>query len=97
MLCGLDQVLICTGYTRDGKSVADFDAADMAGVQCVYETLPGWPEEISDCRTFEQLPAAAKNYVNRIEQLMGRPVGIISVGPDRLQTIRHHSRLEGLE
>ena len=46
--------------------------------------------------TFEQLPAAAKNYVNRIEQLMGRPVGIISVGPDRLQTIRHHSLLEGI-
>jgi adenylosuccinate synthase len=96
VLCGLDQVLICTGYTRGGKAIADFDAADMTGVQCVYETLPGWREEISDCRTFEQLPAAAKNYVNRIEQLMGRPVGIISVGPDRLQTIRHHSLLEGL-
>ena len=95
VLSGFVQLQICTAYERGGKAL-EFDAADMTDVDCAYETLPGWQEEIGACRTFEQLPAAAQNYVNRLEELVGRPVGIISVGPDRLQTIRHHSRIEGL-
>ena len=53
----------------------------------VYETLPGWPEELADVRDYDSLPAAAKRYLARIEELLGRPVSIVSVGPDREQTI----------
>ncbi len=94
VLSGLEHVNICTGYTRGGKPLAEFDPAAMADVQCVYETLPGWSEEIGQCRSFDELPANARAYVNRVEELIARPVGLISVGPDRLQTIRHHTALE---
>ena len=69
----------------------------MADASCVYETLPGWDDDITGCRTFDALPEAAQNYVNRIEQLVSRPVGFISVGPDRAQTIRHKTQIQGLD
>lgn len=59
----------------------------MAAVEPVYETLPGWREDISGCRSFAELPLAAQNYVRRIEELAGVPVRLIAVGPDREQTI----------
>ncbi|MCD6303411.1 MAG: adenylosuccinate synthase [Planctomycetes bacterium] len=98
VLSGFDEVKICTGY-RDpsGRAVEDFDPAAMAGVECIYETLPGWKEDIHDARRFEELPAAARQYVERIEQLVGRPVGFIGVGPDRRQTIIHNTQVRGLE
>ena len=96
VLCGLDEVKICVGYRRGGKLVDEFDPAGMDGVACVYETLPGWGGEIGACRTFAELPAAARAYVDRVEKLIGRPVGIISVGPERSATIAHHTRVEGL-
>ena len=96
VLSGLKELMICTGYRRDGRDVAEFDAANLAGAQPIYETLAGWSEDISSCRKFEQLPPAAKAYVNRVEALIGRPVGFISVGPERTQTILHHTSIEGL-
>jgi adenylosuccinate synthase len=53
----------------------------------VYETLPGWPEELGDVRNYGSLPENARRYVERIGELLGRPVSIVSVGPDREQTI----------
>ena len=53
----------------------------------MYETLPGWSEDITGCRTFDDLPAAARRYVDVIQQLVGLPVSVVSVGPDRAQTI----------
>jgi adenylosuccinate synthase len=53
----------------------------------VYESLPGWPEDISGIRKYDDLPANVKSYLNRIEALTQTPVAIISVGPDRDQTI----------
>jgi len=96
VLSGLDEINICVGYKQGGRMVEDFDAACMDGMTPVYETLPGWSEDITACRTFGELPAAAQAYVARVEQLVGRPVGFISVGPERTQTIRHHTKIEGL-
>jgi adenylosuccinate synthase len=96
VLSGLKELKVCTGYNRGAQADKYFDAACMDGVECVYETLSGWEEDISSCRTYGELPAAARKYVDRLEQLLGRPIGFISVGPERMQTIRHHSSVEGI-
>jgi adenylosuccinate synthase len=53
----------------------------------VYETLPGWRGNISGCREFAQLPIEAQQYVKRVEQLIGAPINMVSVGPERLATL----------
>ncbi len=97
VLSGLKEVRICAGYRIGGRPLDSFDPAVMADAQCVYETLGGWDDDITGCRTFDALPRAAQDYVNRIEQLVGRPVGFISVGSDRAQTIRHKTQIQGLD
>ncbi|HET6427415.1 MAG TPA: adenylosuccinate synthase [Phycisphaerae bacterium] len=92
----LQSLRICTGYTLDGEPVETYDPARLEGVRCRYEELPGWSQEIAEVRRFEDLPAEAQHYVNRLEQILDRPVGLISVGPKRDQTILHHSGLESL-
>ncbi|MFW6145928.1 MAG: adenylosuccinate synthase [Planctomycetota bacterium] len=89
---------ICTGYTLDGKPLEGFDptAAVLENVECVYETLPGWNEDISTCTRYADLPQAARDYVERLETLVGRPIGIVSVGPKRAQTITRNSALADL-
>ncbi len=96
VLTGLKEIKICVGYRIDGQDVVDIDPAAMGRVECVYETLPGWDEEIGACRRFDDLPATARAYVERIEQLLGVPVGLISVGPQRDEIIVFHTRIEGL-
>jgi adenylosuccinate synthase len=68
----------------------------LAQVQCVYEDMSGWGEEIGQAQSFDQLPANAKAYVQRLSDLIGRPIGIISVGPARQQTILHQTQLAEL-
>jgi len=98
VLSGFDRVRICTGYKIDGKVVDEFDpsSARLQRVECVYEELPGWGEEIMAADSYGRLPDRAQAYVDRIEELIGRPVGIISVGPRREQTIVHDTQLKGL-
>jgi adenylosuccinate synthase len=69
--------------------VADFPASLNVLEQCrpVYETLPGWPEDISGIRSYRRLPKNVKRYLGRIEELTETPIDIVSVGPDRAQTI----------
>lgn len=93
---GLKEIKVCTGYRVAGKMLADFDPCLLDQAQCVYETLPGWPQDLSTCRTFEDLPTEAQLYVTRLEKLLGRPIGVISVGKDRSQTILHNTRIAGL-
>ena len=93
VLSGFVEVRVCTGYRVGGSDVADFDPVAMGAAECVYETLPGWPDDITEARRFDDLPAAAQQYVRRIEELVGRPVGLIGVGPDREATIVHHTRI----
>ncbi len=89
VLSELPELRICTAYELDGRSTTVFPSHidDVRRVVPVYETLPGWQQEISHVRRFEDLPAAAQTYVGRIGQLLGRPVELVSVGPDRAQTI----------
>ena len=61
--------------------------AEIERAEPAYETLPGWDEDITGCRRYEDLPGAARSYVERVETLVGVPVEIISVGPGRDETI----------
>lgn len=89
ILDGLDTIKICTGYTYEGEKIEEYPAslAVMEKVQPIYETLPGWKTPISHCRNYEELPKEACAYVERISELVGVPLGIVSVGPNRDQTI----------
>lgn len=89
VMAGLDELKICTAYEYNGKIVNYPPQVEngLAGVKPVYETLPGWTEDISTMSTWEELPEAARNYVRRIEELLGVPVSIVSVGPERDQTL----------
>jgi adenylosuccinate synthase len=90
VLSGLENLQICTKYLVDRKQTQQFPSHvdDLRRVKPVYETLPGWPDEINDCRSFDDLPKEAQRYVQRIGELAGCPVETISVGPARAQTIR---------
>ena len=98
VLSTVGELKICTGYTVSGQRLDGFDpdVITLAQVQCEYETLPGWDEDISQMTSYDALPAAAKKYIGRIEELMGRPVGVISIGPGRTQTILHKTELNEL-
>ncbi len=89
VLCGLDHVQVCTAYKYRGQRLESFraDMDTLAEVEPIYETLPGWRGNISACQTFEQLPHEAQQYVQRVEQLVGAPIRIISIGPERNATI----------
>jgi adenylosuccinate synthase len=89
VLGGLDEIKICTAYDYNGKILNHFpaDLDILAACNPVYETLPGWQEDISAIRKFKDLPKNAKNYLNRIEELVETPIDIVSVGPGRKETI----------
>ncbi|MEN6425293.1 MAG: adenylosuccinate synthase [Phycisphaerales bacterium] len=88
-LTGLKQLQVCRAYEIDGRETTFFPANidRLAKARPVYETLPGWEDDLSDATCFEDLPAAAQAYVRRIEQIAGRPAEMIGVGPKRSQTI----------
>jgi adenylosuccinate synthase len=89
VLGGLKDLMICTAYECAGERVTDFpaDLRFLAKCRPVYETLPGWTEDISGARVLSDLPTNTVGYLRRIEQLTGVPVTIVSVGPGREQTI----------
>ena len=89
VLSGLKEINICVAYEQDGKRIEGFPTVSegLAAVRPIYETVPGWDDDLSACRTWDSLPAAARSYVTRLEELAGIPVSIVSVGPDRDQTI----------
>jgi len=89
VLDGLQSLEICTGYEYQGEILHDFPASLKVLEDCkpVYETVPGWSEDISGVRTVDDLPQHARDYIKRIEELTETPVHIISVGPGREETI----------
>jgi adenylosuccinate synthase len=89
VLGGLEELKVCTGYDYEGKVLDDFPAslAVLGDCRPVYETLDGWSEDISGIRRFKDLPAAVRTYLKRIEELTKTPIYLISVGPDRDETI----------
>jgi adenylosuccinate synthase len=94
VLSGLDELKICTAYRIDGKVTTRFPSHvdDLRRVEPVYQTLPGWTEEIGDCRKLEELPGNARRYLNRISELVGQPIEMVSVGREREQTIIARTR-----
>jgi len=89
ILSGLAEVPIAVAYTIDGKRSDEFPMTlgELSRAGPVYETLPGWDADLSRVRRFEDLPEAARRYVERIEALVDVPVEVLSVGPGRDQTI----------
>ncbi|MFF2085307.1 adenylosuccinate synthase [Nocardia sp. NPDC058176] len=95
VLSGLDTVPICVAYEIDGERVEQMPTTQTGfhHAKPIYEEMPGWWEDISHARTFEELPAAAQAYVLRLEELSGARISCIGVGPGRDQTIVRHDVL----
>ncbi|MBC2715596.1 MAG: adenylosuccinate synthase [Desulfobacteraceae bacterium] len=89
VLDDLDTINICTAYDYKGTKIDDFpaDLGVLADCKPICETLPGWKENISKIRTYDELPQNTKNYLKRIEELTETKIDIISVGPGREETI----------
>lgn len=89
VLAGFDELRVCTAYSINGEKTERFlpDAIDLAQVQPVWTSLPGFGEDIGACKRREDLPAGARRYVEFVEESVGVPADIISVGPDREQTM----------
>ncbi len=89
VLDGLDEVKICVGYRNaNGDEVGvPSRSEDWESIQPVYESVPGWQESTFGVQSLEALPQAARDYIQRLETLIGVPVDIISTGPDRVETI----------
>lgn len=85
VLSGLDELKIAVAYEIDGKKIPSFPAnlENLAKVDVIYETVPGWKEDITGARSFEELPENARTYINKIEEVIGSPVKWIGVGPGR--------------
>ncbi|MEL3748900.1 adenylosuccinate synthase [Staphylococcus haemolyticus] len=88
VLTGLDTVKICTAYELDGEEITEYPANldQLRRCKPIFEELPGWEEDITGCRTLEELPDNARKYLERISELCNVRISIFSVGPDRDQT-----------
>ena len=96
VLDGMDTVRICTGYRVDGAAVETppIGAEGFALIEPVYEDLPGWKESTFGITRYADLPAAARRYLSRLEEVTGAEVAIVSTGPDREHTIVLRNPLE---
>ncbi|MGI8782177.1 MAG: adenylosuccinate synthase [Acidobacteriota bacterium] len=96
----LDEIKICVGYAYRGERMDSFPTDLEVLEQCkpIYETHPGWKQDTSDIRDFGQLPFNARSYLDRLAELIGTDISIISTGPDRTETIVLHenARLQSL-
>ncbi|MFH2128052.1 MAG: adenylosuccinate synthase, partial [Pseudomonadota bacterium] len=90
VLTGLDSIKFCVGYrTGEGEEIQRVPASlkQLGACTPIYEELPGWSEDITGCRTWEELPANCRAYLERLAEFVGAPLAIVSVGPGREQTI----------
>ena len=84
----LDEIKVCVAYEIDGERCEDFpNARRFARCQPIYETLPGWKQPTDHCRSLEDLPAQALNYLKFLAEIMEVPIAIVSLGAERHQTI----------
>jgi len=88
-LAGIDKLKVCKAYSINGTETTFFpsDTVELSAVQCIYETVPGWDQDLSKITRFEDLPANTKNYVRLIEDMVKVPVSCVGVGPKRSQVI----------
>ncbi len=91
VLSGLPELKICTGYMYKGQKLLYPPQVEnsLADVEPIFETLPGWTEDITEAKCRSSLPENARNYIARIEDILGVPVSLISIGPDRDQTFNY--------
>lgn len=89
VLSQLPEVQICTAYKLDGETISHFPSqvTDLRRVEPIYETIPGWETDVTAARELKDLPAGARRYLDRVAELIGKPIDVVSVGPDREQTI----------
>jgi adenylosuccinate synthase len=89
VLSEVEEIKICTAYRLDGDKVEWFPSDAYLLEKCVpvYESLPGWRKDVSGARKLSDLPTAARRYIERLTELLEKPVSIVSVGPDRAQTL----------
>lgn len=88
VLTGIETLRICVSYRYKGNIINEYPASLNILKECepIYEILPGWTEDITSCKSLDELPENARHYIERISQLTGIPISIFSVGPDRTQT-----------
>jgi len=88
-LAGLEKIKVCTGYEFEGRVIENFPASleDLAKCKPIYEEFDGWDESIQRAKTYEDLPENAKKYLKFIEEYTGVRISIVSVGPERENTI----------
>ena len=95
VLSYFDEIKVCTSYKIDGKSIKSYptDVDRLSAVEPVYESLPGWKSDISNCLSFKDLPDNTKGYLDFISEKSGIRIDIISVGPKRKQTFYTDSQI----
>ncbi|WP_030271243.1 adenylosuccinate synthase [Streptomyces sp. NRRL B-24484] len=93
VLTGWEQIPVCVAYEIDGRRVEElpYNQSDFHHAKPIYETLPGWSEDISKAQTFGDLPKNAQAYVKALEEMSGAPISAIGVGPGRTETIQINS------
>jgi adenylosuccinate synthase len=96
VLDGLSEIKICVGYELGGQrlDILPLDADEIDACRPIYETMPGWTDTTAGLTNWEQLPSNARRYLERVQQLIGAPIDMVSTGPDRVHTIllRHPFR-----
>ncbi|MFD4113269.1 adenylosuccinate synthase [Streptomyces niveus] len=95
VLTGWERIPVCVAYDIDGKRVEElpYSQSDFHHATPIYEYLPGWTEDISKAKTFDDLPKNARDYVKALEEMSGAPISAIGVGPGRTETIQINSFL----
>ncbi|ATL29286.1 adenylosuccinate synthase [Streptomyces formicae] len=93
VLTGWERIPVCVAYEIDGKRVEElpYNQTDFHHAKPIYETLPGWSEDITKAKTFADLPKNAQDYVKALEEMSGAPISAIGVGPGRTETIEINS------
>jgi adenylosuccinate synthase len=89
VLDGLETIQICTAYSdANGNAVPNpVDSEDYEGLVPCYEEVPGWSDSTLGAKSLDELPSQARDYIAKIEEVVGAPIDIISTGPDRVETI----------
>ncbi len=95
VLSGLDTIKVCVGYELDGKAIDYIPNAipQLAKAKPIYKEFAGWKEDITEVKTFDDLPENAKTYLRFIEDYAKTRISMVSVGPDRMQNIYLHEML----
>ena len=93
---GLERVPICIGYEVDGERLDDMPMTQTAlhHAKPIYEDLPGWGEDVTKCRSLEEMPDNAQRYIERVEELSGARVSVVGVGPGRDENVILHPLLD---